>query len=415
MDYDRAAKWRGLLILMGICTLLPGCQFLAEWMGGADPTPSDYIFEEFSETMENFGLIAVLPPQEDIRVGDIYFYPEDPARVVAAGKWIQGTRRIPAVTRWGSLPVREELEKEYQTRPAWPPTPDDYLRISSDPENRSWPEPRTEGSASIFEAGAVTNRLPLVNLGQFSAATFSEGGLNRLIPTEAVNMVNGTGWLDWKAVTLRPLGAETYSLPLERLIDLMLEAVDEEVLREPEEAPSGEGEMTAQGKEPKPKAMAGTRFVLKEPLRKHLSLLSLEKSDSVWFQVLSEVVYIRGVDITVQVKEMYDEEEEMSASDFDAEVPEPTPAPEEEREAEVEGDTLDPIYGAFVRANAINKVLIDSDADDLPGGFIRFLSVTEDSLSIRRVFQRGLAVGVRGLILEVDKNSGAVIKMGLMK
>ena len=51
-----------------------------------------------------------------------------------------------------------------------------------------------------------------------------------------------------------------------------------------------------------------------------------------------------------------------------------------------------------------------SDSDDLPGGFMRFISVTDDSAVVRRVWQRGLAIGVRGLTLELDKVTGEVLR-----
>ncbi len=77
-----------------------------------------------------------------------------------------------------------------------------------------------------------------------------------------------------------------------------------------------------------------------------------------------------------------------------------------------EDETFDPIYGAFVRASAINRVLIESDADDLPGGFVRFLSVTDESVTLRRIWQRGIAIGMRGVTLEVDTANGQIVSFG---
>jgi hypothetical protein len=75
---------------------------------------------------------------------------------------------------------------------------------------------------------------------------------------------------------------------------------------------------------------------------------------------------------------------------------------------------LDPAFAAFVRANAINQILIESDSDDLPGGFLRFVSVTDDSVTVRRIWKRGLAVGARGLTLEVNKDTGEILRSGHM-
>ncbi len=75
---------------------------------------------------------------------------------------------------------------------------------------------------------------------------------------------------------------------------------------------------------------------------------------------------------------------------------------------------LDPIYGAYVRANSINDIFRESDAYEYPGGFTRFVSVTDESMSIRRTWDPGLAIGVRGITLEVDAETGEVLRAGPM-
>ena len=77
-------------------------------------------------------------------------------------------------------------------------------------------------------------------------------------------------------------------------------------------------------------------------------------------------------------------------------------------------DKLDPVYGAFARAQAINRVLMESNTDRVTGSVLRFLSVTDESVSIRRIWKRGIAVGVRGLTLEVDWRTGKVVRIGPM-
>ena len=42
------------------------------------------------------------------------------------------------------------------------------------------------------------------------------------------------------------------------------------------------------------------------------------------------------------------------------------------------------------------------------------LALTDDSVSLRRVWQRGLAIAVRGLTLEVDTKTGVVRRSGPM-
>ncbi len=55
------------------------------------------------------------------------------------------------------------------------------------------------------------------------------------------------------------------------------------------------------------------------------------------------------------------------------------------------------------------------DADDVPSGTTRFLSVTDESVALRRVWPRGLAIGIRGLFLEVDATTGDILKSGALR
>ena len=77
-----------------------------------------------------------------------------------------------------------------------------------------------------------------------------------------------------------------------------------------------------------------------------------------------------------------------------------------------EDDTLDPAYGAIARAQAINESLRESGTDTMPDGFIRFMTVSPNYIAARKVWRRPLAIGVKGVTLEVDKETGDVIRMG---
>lgn len=158
------------------------------------------------------------------------------------------------------------------------------------------------------------------------------------------------------------------------------------------------------------------------------------------------MVYVRSIDAIIQSKSAFDEDEEPLASEFvedtkqtvkvtedEAVGNEPGQSPDSQAAAAggedpedsdiVHTETVseavsdhepDPAYAAFVRANAINEKLIETHADDLSAGFLRFVSVTDDSVTVRRVWPRGLAVGARGLSLEVDKFSGRVFRSANM-
>jgi hypothetical protein len=393
----------------------------------------DSTANQWDTPFARLGIVPVLPPSEDVRVGDIYVFPFNPDRHALARRpgRFGGLATSP---RWSTLSLLTELQTEYQLRPEWPATPDSYLQISGNPEKRDWAEPRAAENVSIFAEGSLPGRLRNFGVSEMSTFTLLEGDANALVPTEAINLVLGTAWNDDKAVSIRMNSAESYSLGLHKVI--------EAAMGNTEQGPA-----------------------LKAPYRDHLALIADPGSGTVWMRILSEVVYIRSIDIIIQSQSGFEEDEDdANATEFVAEVEKTVTTTEVEISADdadevADGDSvtgedsdevadatdeegvpqveamdemevvktetvsvsaaipdhmLDPAYAAFVRANAINELLIESDADDLPGGFLRFVSITDDSVTVRRIWQRGLAIGARGLTLEVDKTTGEVLRSGNM-
>jgi hypothetical protein len=148
------------------------------------------------------------------------------------------------------------------------------------------------------------------------------------------------------------------------------------------------------------------RWVLKEQYRRFLPLAALSDSNTVWVRVVSEVVYMRSIDVVVQSAEAPEDVQDIPPPEMTSAKP---PAP-----TIVLAPGEDPAVIPFQRAEEINRLLVAANSDRLPGGVSRILSVTEKSVSMRRIWARGLAVAVRGLALEVDKNTGAVMRLGAM-
>ena len=364
------------------------------------------------------GLVPVLPQSEDVRVGDVFVYPFNPDMPMSAERRAR-SGGLGLIPRWTSLDLIEELEAEYRARPAWPATPDAFLQRGTIEGPREWAEPGSENGASIFDPENRPQRLRSFGIPEFSIASTSEGDVNSLVPTEAINLVLGSAWNDEKVISIRMNSAETYSLSMQKIIDIAFNR-------------------TSGG------------AVLKSPYRDHLDLMGDPASDRIWMRLLSDVVYVRSIDFTIQSPGGFDEDEGVVASEFVSDVEETSVRVEEQADGAVEGGddagdaqadggegakapaddgevvmtetvtetapdhVLDPAYAAFVRANAINELLIEANADVLPGGFIRFISITENSITLRRVWQRGLAVGMRGMTLEGDKDTGVVVRAATM-
>jgi len=401
-------KWIGLPRWIAVAALvipaLVGCSTSTS-SGGSRGA----ILDQWGARVSATGLVGIVPPQEDIRVGDIYAFSISPDQLAAGSSSARqaAAKRIAASSRWASLPVLTELADEYGQRPSWPRTPDAFVGPPGAMEQ--WQEADSDGD-SIFSAGQATTRLRIVGLDQFTAVSFTGGDLETVIPTEAATLIAGAADPRNLAVTLRAGSAESYSLSLDSVIGLLLDDA------------TGDG---------------GDGYVLKPPYRRNLNLLADPTTNLVWLQVISEVVYIRSADITIRTIDAEPSNEQITAEELAqvagqvqassaSSAAPPQPAQPADTTAQPTADAtnralgalaatkLDPLYGAFVRAQAINDVLAESVGDDVPGSRMHFISVTDESVALRRLWPRGLAIGVRGLILEVDAGTGRVLRSGPM-
>jgi hypothetical protein len=109
-----------------------------------------------------------------------------------------------------------------------------------------------------------------------SATISGQEEANAAIPTEIVNLAPGTAFDDYKGITISVGAAEMYALALETVLTLL---VDEDT----------------EGDQP--------RWVLKEQYLRFLPLAALSDSNTVWVRVVSEVVYMRSIDVVVQSAE----------------------------------------------------------------------------------------------------------------
>lgn len=88
----------------------------------------------------------------------------------------------------------------------------------------------------------------------------------------------------------------------------------------------------------------------------------------------------------------------------------PSPAPAA-KAVNISGSTeaIDPALAAFMRAQLLNKTLMQDETGNQMDEYIRFISVTDSSVSLRRTWPYGLAIGVKGMQLQVNKFTGEVV------
>ncbi len=358
---------------------------------------------QWGDRLSKLGLVAVIPPSEDIRVGDIYVFDMDTTPGVAVPQQQIASRRMAPTGRWGALPVLDKLEAEYSQRRAWPITPHAFAQLKQDPgAELVWQEPLASEGSSLFAPDDAPARLRAVGLDGFSAVSFSTAEMSLVLPTELASVVSGQLQSEKVSVTMRVGAAEGYSLSKSEAIALLAE-----------EVAADDG---------------GRQYRVRAPYRDNLEFMANALTGRVWLHLITEVVYIRSADIAVRSTEapttdddgVTTEELLIAAQAAAAATPSQTPG---ETPGETSGTApavpqavavskLDPAFGAFLRAQAINEVLVASNTADSTGSVLRFLSVTDHSASVRRIWPRGLAIGVRGLSMEVDAASGNILRSG---
>jgi len=327
---------------------------LAALLACSAKLPKGYVMREWGLTLRELGIVPIFPPREDVQVGDIYAYPWNPED---EDSLIAGSRRVAMSPRWATLGLLDSLKLEYERRPSWPRTPDADSAMLDTIRNTVWPQATDTGN--IFRGNPNPVRLRLVAFPDFSATTFAQGDLSALIPMEAFNLALGVGRSELKSVTVKVPSAESYGIPLMVALRALLkwDSVGSWM-----HSPYGEG-------------------------------LDLLAGDSlVWVRVITEVYYARALDITVRF-------EKASGAGASSGAPKPPAAP----------DSAVPELG---RLRALNQALAGAGAQTVPGASLKILAATQGSVTMRRLYERGIAIGFRGLVLEVDKRTGRVLKAG---
>ena len=252
MANEAAGKW----VVSGLALALAGCQALG-WSANEDQDRDPAQMGKYLGTVA--GMVPVIPPTEDLRVGDIFVSTldtEDPAQPLA---------RIP---RWDTVPLREEIAAEYADRPEFPETPEVYASLPTDVHDRSWPDAEQEGN--IFTGERAVLRMRSVSLPAFS---LKPEAIGESLPADMFDLGLGGSWDRWKSVSIRPATAESYSIALDTLLDVLLEEGEEEVLPEPDE----EGNVGPSARRP--------AYYLQEAYRNNFELFRSQGVDRVWVRV----------------------------------------------------------------------------------------------------------------------------------
>jgi hypothetical protein len=348
------SKWSGICLLIAMGLLIGACRSPI-----GPPPPNEALGHWLYRTQ---GLVGVFPPREDVRVGDVHLYLNDPDGDEHASLY--------QAPRWSYLPSSELLRSGYRLRPEYPATPPDYLNVEVTPNRRSWPE--STGEPGFLEPGAPIDRLRSIHLPTFTRYRSEPG---ELPPSWGLHEELEENYADWEAVRIRVESAEHASLALEDALRAYLER-------------------------------RASSFYLPASLRQNLRAFAPDNLRTVWVRIVTEVIYMRALRVTIigSTPAYYLIDDDVSSAELG----------DEDVDPELAKEDLDPIYAPIARANAMNRKMIKSGTDVLPDGFIRFLSASDGSITARRVYRRAIAIGVGGLSLRVDARTGKVEELRLI-
>lgn len=314
-------------------------------------------------------------------------------------------------------------------------------------------------TANIFTQGDI-KRLRQVAFPEFAITNIKQYSLNALVPVEYLNLAGGFTSNRVRQVSLKIPSAESYGLPAQIVLSTffrndsigtdtaIIDHKEKKILRLKGWDWHWNGERKENGKVGKQKIgrvqdVPGVRGLdeitaklaraqfneafdvmsrdkeLKHRYRKMIKEGLESCKDSIWVALVNEVFYARAIDINIST---------LTGRGGAANVQPITNVTLNELErfrtlsgeksttntTQVGTDTVgrkvteniqivkqDDVFELAKKINDYNKNL---DKQSVPGGSINVVSVSENSVGLRRFFDRPVAVGVRGVIMRINVN-----------
>lgn len=305
-----------------------------------------------------------------------------------------------------------------------------------------------------------THRLKQVAFPEFTFTRIDKIALNALVPIEyLINVAGGFAYDKVKQVTLKIPSAESYGCPAANLLEKFFEngsitgagtGTDHLYLKEwhweskkPEVDVPGVKGLTrntarlvhAQFREAFEKLAENGNSELKEIFKKKFK--NNKDKDCIWVAVINEVFYARAMDINISTRkgwggglnvqpitnkilEELDRLKNIKKSKSTTKYGTATTNANTNDtggrnivETIEEKETGD----AFELARKINEYNTNLGKQLVPGGSVNIVSVSKTSIGLRRIFDKPIAVGVRGVIMKIDIansdiNEGLKIDLG---
>lgn len=232
------------------------------------------------------------------------------------------------------------------------------------------------------------NRLRLVAFPEFSSTTVSQSDLSALIPAEALSLNITASSVE--SVSLKIPVAESYSLSMEKVFNKLFDTKSDRTAAPNEEF---EGYLRV--------ALLQAKSSQKTKVDQSQDKISeISKKEHIYLRVITEVYYARAFDISIFGSNSFG-----STLNY-AKPPEANTAIEDTEESPEDYSYFNGVIDSSAPTDSgsyISKIKGNlASTQTVPGGTIQVLHSSESTIGLRRVYDRPIAVGFRGMNIKVE-------------
>ncbi len=349
--------------------------------------------------MREYGINPVFPPREDLQVGDVYLRRGDPADA----RFVRNA--FVPIDLWVASLQPSSVERHYERRGSFPDSLEDSL---TDEEGKVLPGrfvkvPADAGDPANAFSRHDLSRLRQVAFPDFLSLSVQSGDVRALVPVQALSIGFGASWQNDQQADVKIPAAESYGIPFSQIKASLFDPGSTPARISPQIATHADLEMFRRRLD----ALAPTA----DPCPRQY----------VYLDVITEVYYARVMDIAISTKYAVGTRvrvEPMSKSvvtettSTETRTGEDAPSTQTTTTKTTERATVPLTGDPIARAQALNERLREVDDLNKVGGTFQFISVSENSVGMRRSYQRPVAIGWRGVTLRVRVRDGAVDGVG---
>ncbi len=425
--------------------LMAGAAALA-LTGCGDNVKPGFVAKQWAGEMRELQINPVFPPREDFQVGDIYL-PAVPQDKVDQAFDEKGYLPISVwlMEAGGDGAAASKLKTFYEDRSTYPQTSKavvDAVQQASEPESGnggqgsggsgddnasgselSGPVPQpvldcadvaggSGDSCNIFTGNEKTKmrRMRIVGFPTFLSTTITQGNLSAFVPVEAFSAALGLDFGDIEKVSVNVPVAESVGLPAVTALELA-----ETSLRD------SKGQLCAGMKNGEP--MGRIRALLPDGQR-----VDGKFPPSFHALVVSEVFYTRAIEISIETQQSFGLGARLqtlapSSGGTAAQAGQAAQQADTQNQSGTQDGNTDSTAPASGSGSGTQQQTVPgavetlkrlrqstSDLPSAPGGSLQIVSVSDGNVGMRRMFDRPIAIGYRGLSLQVNPANCAVIR-----